>query len=98
MVYQGGPSEISTFSEAEYRERILEETLKHVRARKQALTKFNNADAQSSSQAVALPLMPVNNNMVQSSSQAVALPLMPVNNNMVQSSSQVRLTNYGLHC
>ncbi|XP_076891765.1 uncharacterized protein LOC143543295 isoform X2 [Bidens hawaiensis] len=87
-VYQGDPSEISTLSEAEYRERILEETLKHVCARKRALKKFNNADAQSSSRVVALPLMPVNNNMVQPSSQAVALSLMPVNNNMVKPSSQ----------
>ncbi|KAI3825532.1 hypothetical protein L1987_07022 [Smallanthus sonchifolius] len=53
-VFEGDPSAISTLCEAEYREQILEEALKHVRARKQVLEKHNPADAQTTSQ-VALP-------------------------------------------
>ncbi|XP_022012251.1 agamous-like MADS-box protein AGL104 isoform X2 [Helianthus annuus] len=63
-VFEGAPSEISTLGEAEYREKILEETLKHVRARKQVLEKYNSADAQSSSQAA----MNVNNVVTSNSS------------------------------
>ncbi|MFS7962716.1 putative transcription factor MADS-type1 family [Helianthus anomalus] len=63
-VFEGAPPEISTLGEAEYRERILEETLKHVRARKQVLEKYNSADAQSSSQAA----MNVNNVVTSNSS------------------------------
>ncbi|KAK9080181.1 hypothetical protein SSX86_001856 [Deinandra increscens subsp. villosa] len=49
-VFEVDPSEISTLSEAEYREQILEDSLKHVRLRKQVLEKYNSADGQSSSQ------------------------------------------------
>ncbi|KAI7738188.1 hypothetical protein M8C21_018368 [Ambrosia artemisiifolia] len=62
-VYEGDPSEISTLSEAEYREQMLEETLRHVRLHKHALEKYNSADAQSTSQ-VALPPESINVNMV----------------------------------
>nr|GEW06817.1 agamous-like MADS-box protein AGL104 isoform X1 [Tanacetum cinerariifolium] len=50
-VFEGDPSEITTLCEVEYREQILEQTLKHVRVRKHVLEKFNSTDAQSSSQA-----------------------------------------------
>lgn len=63
-VFEGDPSEITTLCEVEYREQILEQTLKHVRVRKHVLEKFNSADAQSSSQ-VPLPSEAINlNNMV----------------------------------
>ncbi|KAI3686851.1 hypothetical protein L1987_80540 [Smallanthus sonchifolius] len=61
-IFEGDPSEISTVSEAEYREQILEETLKHVRLRKQVLEKYNSADAQSSSQ-VSVPHEGINVNI-----------------------------------
>ncbi|GKA87871.1 agamous-like MADS-box protein AGL104 isoform X1 [Tanacetum coccineum] len=63
-VFEGDPSEITTLCEVEYREQILEQTLKHVRVRKHVLEKFNSTDAQSSSQAP-LPSEAINlNNMV----------------------------------
>ncbi|XP_076893723.1 agamous-like MADS-box protein AGL104 isoform X2 [Bidens hawaiensis] len=62
-VFEGDPSEISTLSEAEYREQMLEETLRHIRMRKHVLEKYNSADSQSTSQ-VALPPEVVNANMV----------------------------------
>ncbi|KAI3821358.1 hypothetical protein L1987_08924 [Smallanthus sonchifolius] len=61
-IFEGDPSEISTVSEAEYREQILEENLKHVRLRKQVLEKYNSADAQSISQ-VSLPHEAINVNI-----------------------------------
>ncbi|XP_071693766.1 agamous-like MADS-box protein AGL66 isoform X2 [Rutidosis leptorrhynchoides] len=48
-VFEGDPSEITTMSEAEYREQILEETLKQVRMRKQALENYSSRDAPSGS-------------------------------------------------
>ncbi|KAJ0789632.1 putative transcription factor MADS-type1 family [Helianthus annuus] len=62
-IFEGDPSEISTLSEAEYREQMLEETLRHVRLRKHVLEKYNSADAQTTSQ-VALPPETINVNMV----------------------------------
>uniref|UniRef100_A0A251URQ0 Putative transcription factor, MADS-box n=1 Tax=Helianthus annuus TaxID=4232 RepID=A0A251URQ0_HELAN len=62
-IFEGDPSEISTLSEAEYREQMLEETLRHVRLRKHVLEKYNSANAQSTSQ-VALPSETINVNMV----------------------------------
>lgn len=81
-VFEGDPSEISTMSEAEYREQILEETLKQVRLRKQVLEKYNSTDAQSSSHVslygaiikkeVALPHEAINvNNMATASSSNI---------------------------
>lgn len=70
-LFEGDPSEISTLCEAEYREQVLAETLKHVRMRKHVLEKYNSADAQSSSQAP-LPSEAVNvNNMVTASSNNI---------------------------
>ncbi|KAL8216216.1 hypothetical protein R6Q57_023053 [Mikania cordata] len=54
-IFEGDPSEISTLAEAEYREQVLEETLKHIRGRKKVLEKYNSADGQSSSQAALRP-------------------------------------------
>nr|XP_043606274.1 agamous-like MADS-box protein AGL104 isoform X2 [Erigeron canadensis] len=70
-VFEGDPSEIRTMGEAEYREHILEETLKHVRARKQVLEKYNSTDARSTAQ-VALPQKVINvNNMASGSSSNI---------------------------
>ncbi|XP_076936660.1 agamous-like MADS-box protein AGL104 [Bidens hawaiensis] len=69
-VFEGDPSEISTLSEAEYREQMLEETLRHIRMRKHVLEKYNSADSQSSSQ-VALPPEAVNANMVAANSSSI---------------------------
>lgn len=41
-IFEGDPSEITTLNEAEYREKILEETLKTVCIRKQVLEKYNS--------------------------------------------------------
>ncbi|XP_071702988.1 agamous-like MADS-box protein AGL104 isoform X2 [Rutidosis leptorrhynchoides] len=48
-VFEGDPFEITTMSEAENREQLLEETLKQVRLRKQVLEKYSSGDAPSSS-------------------------------------------------
>ncbi|CAK9139461.1 unnamed protein product [Ilex paraguariensis] len=50
-VFEGDPSEITTLCEAEFREQILEETLKNVRLRKNVLEeKYNSPDTQPTSQ------------------------------------------------
>ncbi|CAK9162517.1 unnamed protein product [Ilex paraguariensis] len=59
-VFEGDPSEITTLCEAEFREQILEETLKNVRLRKNVLEeKYNSPDTQPTSQ-VNLPSETVN--------------------------------------
>ncbi|CAK8568338.1 unnamed protein product [Lathyrus sativus] len=46
-IYEGDPSEITTLSEAEYRERVLQETLKQVQMRKVHLIKSVDVDGSS---------------------------------------------------
>ncbi|KAI7737365.1 hypothetical protein M8C21_000454 [Ambrosia artemisiifolia] len=86
-VFEGDPSEISTVGEAEYREEILEQTLKHVRARKIVLEKYNSADAQSTSQA-ALPPRGINVNNVVTSNSSNLFDWIP------QRDPQVQIMNY----
>ncbi|KAL7597288.1 agamous-like MADS-box protein AGL104 [Lactuca sativa] len=58
-MFEGDPSEITALCEAEYREEVLQETLKRVRLRKQVLVeKYNSADAESTTQGINI------NNMV----------------------------------
>ncbi|KAL4566210.1 hypothetical protein LXL04_030322 [Taraxacum kok-saghyz] len=51
-IFEGDPSEITALCEAEYREQVLQESLKRVRHRKRALAeKYNSRDAESNTQA-----------------------------------------------
>ncbi|KAK1407645.1 hypothetical protein QVD17_39266 [Tagetes erecta] len=82
-VFEGDPSEIRTLPEAEYREQVLEETLKHVRLRKQVLEKYNSADGQSSSQ-VHLPSEAINVNMAAANSSSNIFDWFPPRDPQVQ--------------
>ncbi|KAI3672985.1 hypothetical protein L6452_39090 [Arctium lappa] len=83
-VFEGNPSEIATMCEAEYREQILEETLKHVRVRKEVLEKYNNSmDVQSTSQ-VALPQEAINANNMVTTNPSCILDWLPPRDQQVQ--------------
>ncbi|XP_024977146.1 agamous-like MADS-box protein AGL104 isoform X1 [Cynara cardunculus var. scolymus] len=83
-IFEGNPSEITTMCEAEYREQILEETLKHVRVRKQVLEKYNSSmEVQSTSQ-VALPQEAINVNNMVTTNPSCILDWLPPRDQQVQ--------------
>ncbi|KAM7514394.1 hypothetical protein LguiA_003977 [Lonicera macranthoides] len=60
-IFEGDPYEITTLCEVDYREKILEETLKHVRLQKQVLVEeYNSAKAPSTSQVMPQETLNIN--------------------------------------